>query len=150
MKCQATFKKHCQYPKCDCDRPVNASAIREFLLTEKGQEIADVLDGPEQECYPLCVKGMTKETCPYNPKLGCDCGANAAYTAKMYPDNGDFYVTGPQHGGKVTCYKCNGFIVEKDDEPYWEYPDKKKILAHFHKDCYNPYEHYYGLDKPID
>lgn len=22
------------------------------------------------------TKGMTKETCPFNPRLGCDCGAN--------------------------------------------------------------------------
>ncbi len=23
-----------------------------------------------------CVKGMTHDTCPYNPLLGCDCGYN--------------------------------------------------------------------------
>lgn len=23
-----------------------------------------------------CEKGMTKDTCPYNPRLGCDCGLN--------------------------------------------------------------------------
>lgn len=27
-----------------------------------------------------CVKGMTVNTCPYNPLLGCDCGANPAWT----------------------------------------------------------------------
>jgi len=28
MDCQATFKEHCQYPKCDCDRkPVTAAII---------------------------------------------------------------------------------------------------------------------------
>ena len=42
------------------------------------EKIVDVLDGPEQECSPLpeCVKGMTHDTCPYNPLLGCDCGYN--------------------------------------------------------------------------
>lgn len=135
--CQATFKKHCQYPKCDCDRPVTSEVIFGKTL-----EIADVLDGPDQECYPVCQKGMTKDTCPYNPNLGCDCRAN--------PPNGNFYVTDPSHGGKVTCHKCAGFILEKDYEPYWEYPDKTKVLAHFHKDCYNGYEHYYGLDRGID
>lgn len=40
-----------------------------FLLSEKGQEIADVLDGPEQECYPIeCSKECRCEICRY-------CGA---------------------------------------------------------------------------
>lgn len=26
--------------------------------------------------YNPCQKGMTVETCPFNPILGCDCGAN--------------------------------------------------------------------------
>lgn len=34
---------------------------RDFLLTQKGQEIMDVLDGPDQECYPLCED----EGCPH-------------------------------------------------------------------------------------
>lgn len=59
-------------------------------------------------------------------------------------------VTNPHTGGKVTCHKCNGFIREGDK---FIYPDKEKELTHtvwFHKDCWNEYEHYYGLDKPID
>jgi hypothetical protein len=117
---------------------------KDHLLSEKGQEITDVLDGPEQECYPVCQKGMTKDTCPYNPNLGCDCGAN--------PPNGNFHVTDPTHGGKVTCYKCGGFILERDHQGYWaDHQSKDEFpMDSFHKDCYNPYEHYYGLDKPID
>lgn len=116
------------------------------------EHLHDVLDGPDQECYPLCQKGMAKDTCPYNPNLGCDCGANPAYIAKMYPDNGDFYVTNPAHGGKVTCYKCNGFIIEREHQGYWaDGQDKTEFpMDSFHRNCYNSYEHYYGLDRPID
>jgi len=78
-------------------------------------EAADVLDGPEQECYPLV------------------------------------YVTNPNHGGKITCHKCGGFIPEEDAISYWSFQHSDEFPhAHFHKDCYNEYEHYYGLDKPID
>jgi hypothetical protein len=28
----------------------------------------------------VCKKGLTKDTCPYNPALGCDCGLNEAWT----------------------------------------------------------------------
>lgn len=52
------------------------------------------------------------------------------------------YVTNPLHGGKATCHTCQEFIVnEKFVMNYGVY---------FHKDCWNGYEHYYGLDKPID
>lgn len=27
-----------------------------------------------------CIKGMTKDTCPYNPLLGCDCRANLKWS----------------------------------------------------------------------
>lgn len=57
---------------------------KDFLLSEKGQETTDVLDRPEQECYPVCQKGMTKDTCPYNPNLGCDCGANLPDDVRDY------------------------------------------------------------------
>lgn len=61
------------------------------------------------------------------------------------------YITNPHHGGKVTCHKCNGFIEEGDDVPYWDHQHVTEYpRAHFHKRCYNGYEHYYGLDKPID
>lgn len=104
--CQATFKNHCQYPKCDCDRTVKWEVI---------EDIMDVLDGPEQECYPLV------------------------------------YVTDPAHGGKVTCHKCNGFIAEDDDLGYMDHQHTNEFpLIHFHKKCYNGYEHYYGLDRGID
>jgi L-amino acid N-acyltransferase YncA len=56
------------------------------------------------------------------------------------------YITNPAHGGKVTCHKCNGFIKEGDVH-IWR---GDMNITWFHKDCYNPYEHYYGLDKPID
>lgn len=61
------------------------------------------------------------------------------------------YVTNPMHGGKVTCHKCNRFIYEGDDVPYLDHQHRDEFAkAHFHRRCYNQYEHYYGLDKPID
>ena len=60
-----------------------------------------------------------------------------------------FYITNPLHGGKVTCHKCNGFILEGD---HYIYPKDYMLedVIYFHKDCFNKYEHYYGLDKPLD
>ncbi len=52
------------------------------------------------------------------------------------------YITDPSHGGKVTCHRCNGFIKEGDEKIFDQ--------TYFHKECFNQYEHYYGLDKPID
>jgi len=64
---------------------------------------------------------------------------------------GMMQVNNPSHGGKVTCYKCNGFNQQKDLVPYWDHQHKTEFpKEHFHKECYNPYQHYYGLDKPID
>lgn len=61
------------------------------------------------------------------------------------------YITNPHHGGKVTCYKCNGFIREGDGVGYWDHQHRDEFPhTWFHKNCYNGYEHYYGLDKPID
>lgn len=60
-------------------------------------------------------------------------------------------LTNPTYGGKVTCHKCNGFIAVGDEVGYHCYQNAREFpAAHFHKDCYNQYEHYYGLDKPID
>lgn len=60
------------------------------------------------------------------------------------------YIT-DYHGGKVTCHKCNGFIEKKDHIPYWDHQHRGEYPnTHFHKKCFNHYEHYYGLDKPID
>lgn len=42
-----------------------------------------------------------------------------------------------------TCHKCKELIVE----------DQRFVIVYgvaFHHYCYNGYEHYYGLDKPID
>jgi hypothetical protein len=62
------------------------------------------------------------------------------------------YVSDPSHGGKVTCHKCNGFIQEKDLFTFGPPAelDFGSTSWYFHKDCFNPYEHYYGLDRPID
>ena len=54
------------------------------------------------------------------------------------------YICNPTHGGKINCYKCVGFISE--GEQYVEY----STGVYFHARCFNRYEHYYGLDKPID
>jgi len=60
-------------------------------------------------------------------------------------------LTNPIHGGKVCCHKCNDFIEVGDEIGYHCYQNAREFpAAHFHKDCYNQYEHYYGLDKPID
>lgn len=83
MPCQATFKEHCQFPKCDCDRWVK---------------------------------------------------------------------TNPNHGGKIDCHKCGGWIYEDEGEVgFWNHQHRDEFPhVWFHKDCFNRYEHYYGLDKPID
>lgn len=61
------------------------------------------------------------------------------------------FVTDPTHGGKVTCHKCNGFIQELEYEPYWDHTHRNDPPnVHFHKTCFNRYEHYYGLDRPLD
>lgn len=60
------------------------------------------------------------------------------------------YVTNPAHGGKVTCHKCNGFILRKDIHYYEDNYHFHNDFEYFHKNCFNPYEHYYGLDKPMD
>ena len=58
------------------------------------------------------------------------------------------YITNPAHGGKITCEKCNGFILEGEDS--WVL-DKWDIRRYFHTEpCFNRYEHYYGFNRPID
>ena len=69
----------------------------------------------------------------------------------MSDDTDCFYVTDPSHGGKVTCHKCGGFIAEGNEIGYLDHQHRNEFPAvHFHKHCYNQYDHYYGLDKPID
>lgn len=61
------------------------------------------------------------------------------------------HVTDPSHGGKVVCHKCGSFIIYSDWVPYRDHQHLDEFPhIHFHKDCFNKYEHYYGLDKPID
>jgi len=55
-----------------------------------------------------------------------------------------FIKTDPTHGGKIDCHKCGNWIYE--DQEHVEF-DKGVF---FHEDCFNRYEHYYGLNKPID
>lgn len=51
------------------------------------------------------------------------------------------------HGGKITCHKCNSFLErELAEDPWFEYESG----IYFHTKCFNRYEHYYGLDKPLD
>ncbi len=60
-----------------------------------------------------------------------------------------FYVTDPQHGGKVTCEECCGYIDEKDhvgilDHQHpWDFP-----AIHFHKKCYEE-RHDDVIDPPL-
>lgn len=58
------------------------------------------------------------------------------------------YITNPMHGGKISCHKCTGFFMEGKDVPMTPITDRPDIF--FHEGCYAYYEHYYGLDKPID
>lgn len=61
------------------------------------------------------------------------------------------FVTNPAHGGKVTCHTCGDFIEEGEGFSYIEIHNNQDVTTgYFHKKCYNQYEHYYGLDKPID
>lgn len=58
-----------------------------------------------------------------------------------------YEVTDPVHGGKITCHKCGAFI--KSNEDWFEFvPGHTGV--YFHVSCFNRYEHYYGLDRPID
>lgn len=68
---------------------------------------------------------------------------------QLLKENDEFYVTNPIHGGKETCHKCNGFIKHIDLRAYSN-KDRYPPDIYFHKECFNPYEHYYGLDRPID
>lgn len=61
------------------------------------------------------------------------------------------FITNPAHGGKIVCHKCVGFIKEDEAVPYRDHQHRNDFPnTWFHHRCYNPYEHYYGLDKPID
>lgn len=48
--------------------------------------------------------------------------------------------------GEITCHKCKEKI--DDGDLVVIYVDK--IIAIFHRYCFSRYQHYYGLDKPID
>ena len=83
-----------------------------------------------------CIKGMTEDTCRYNPRLGCDCGYHVGVTAEQI--NSTVF---PR-----LCHKCKQLINKKDLYVF----RGEMTIVNFHKDCFNGYEHYYGLDKPID
>ena len=128
----------CNWPDCKCSVPDYAWSWHNRKNYCEGQK--------------TCLKGMAKDTCPYNPRLGCDCGANPPrrvnaefistvdLTRRPIPDSA-YFITDPHHGGKISCYKCSGFFKAGVDV---------EIKIHgvsFHEGCYNSY---YGLDKPID
>lgn len=46
------------------------------------------------------------------------------------------------------CHKCLKPIIEAERLIF--HPEDALDGAQFHKSCFNPYEHYYGLDRPID
>lgn len=78
------------------------------------------------KCATIIAHGFDHEDVPH---LCENCGMN---------------LTSPIHGGKITCWKCSGFFRKGLDVPM------ERNGAQFHEGCYNRYEHYYGLDKPID
>lgn len=98
------------------------------------------IEDKEYFCSP-CNRGVPAGGCQatftkYCHYPRCDC---------------DRYVTNPTHGGKVTCYECDGFILEGDSVPYLDHQHRNEFpKVHFHRRCYNPYQHYHGLNKPID
>lgn len=62
------------------------------------------------------------------------------------------FITNPEHGGKVCCHKCGGFITRLSNHvPYLDHQHKNDFpRCWFHEECFNPYEHYYGIDRPLD
>lgn len=58
------------------------------------------------------------------------------------------YITNRTHGGKVTCHKCNDFILTGKGVLYPR-GGFRDTDTWFHVKCFDRYEHYYGLDKPI-
>lgn len=53
--------------------------------------------------------------------------------------------------GPHTCHKCKLLIEDGDGKEFINYPNDEPFLATwFHDKCFNRYEHYYGLDKPVD
>lgn len=91
------------------------------------------------DCMPC--QATFKNYCQW-PKCDCD-----RYAVCVLPN----YVTNPNHGGKVTCHKCNGFIEAQEYVPYWDHQHRDEFpKIGFHERCFNRYEHYYGLDKPLD
>lgn len=59
-----------------------------------------------------------------------------------------FFVTDPAHGGKVTCRRCSSFI--DGGHPYFSYNTGTGEKLFWCEPCFNRYEPYYDLDKPID
>lgn len=61
-----------------------------------------------QDCKPKtnpCIKGMTVDTCRFNPILGCDCGANAPRRGNL-PDQCNY----PTCECSTECYFDKGLV----------------------------------------
>ena len=105
----------------------------------------------------VCIKGFRPFECRYTAHLGCDCGFHKALKQptekwtehKGRPDFAGFVVTNPAHGGKVDCAKCSKWIYEEQAHRTIE-GTLKGYTLYLHEACFNPYEHYYGYNKPID
>lgn len=49
------------------------------------------------------------------------------------------------------CHKCKDVIKEGEGKPYINHPNDDSFEpTWFHHKCFNRYEHYYGLDRPLD
>jgi len=58
----------------------------------------------------------------------------------------EMHITDPAHGGKVICYKCNGFIMQKDHLGFWDHQHRDEFpKIHFHKECYDPDVDYFAF-----
>lgn len=87
-----------------------------------------------------CIKGMTVDTCSHNPNLGCDCGANPPRKEQAsITEVKDYYV----RCGEPLC----PFYDPKVETAECPMPVNKGMPC---LGMGNPWEHYYGLDKPID
>lgn len=75
-----------------------------------------------------CMKGMTKDTCPYNPRLGCDCGQNPPSGPDPLVDRDCAVLDGkcdcPNTGGSVPD-TCKYLTSEKINST--EFPRSKKL-----------------------
>lgn len=81
-----------------------------------------------------------------DPWLERELASDPNHPTHMYLTRHPMYVTNPNHGGKITCELCNGFIDGRFR--YKKIGDRYQHLEE--NEACNPYLNYYGPGKPID